>query len=140
MVEYIDSNMRKAEFTFELKDMIVHEETHRQQNQSRNAEQDYISDFNPKSWEERKRYLSQYVEIDAIARMVAYEAEMIFYQLKDTDILKLFASLAPELQKLSFKAQNIIKDYHNVGGDVWRKFLSEVYRYFTEIPTLPEIK
>jgi hypothetical protein len=108
----------------EIESFLWHEDTHKQQNQEKNAEQPYFSDFEPSNWEEVKKYLSQYVEIDSFARCVAEDLWQNGADSKDLNNL--------ESLDMSVTSRNLIRDYKKIGGKVWAKFLQEIYKSYNE--------
>jgi hypothetical protein len=123
-IESIKSGKKANDLKREIESFLWHEETHRQQNQLKNAEQPYIGDFDSNSFEERKAYLSQYCEIDAFARSVAAD---IWKNGADSEDIANLKNL-----KMSFISQNILKDYQEIDGKIYQKFLQEIYRWYNE--------
>lgn len=115
----------KERLTRELKEVYVHENTHEQQNQGKHRLQPYDNGDG-----DLINYLSQYQEIAAMARGVAYalgsristdEHEIIIRAIaNNNDIL----NILPEVHKC------IIDMYKKIGGKVWKKFLKYVYLFF----------
>jgi hypothetical protein len=108
--EYYDDLIKELQHT------LVHEDTHRQQNQFE------LKAKNPDKVP-TKEYLSEPIEIDARAREIAS-------WLKNSG-----CNLEQAIEKVQFnkdtdKFEETIKNYHEIGGSVYHKFLSEIYRYY----------
>jgi hypothetical protein len=114
----------------EIEEVLAHENTHIQQNQLKNIEQSYYNKAS--TWEERKKYLSQYVEIDAFARQVSKSMEDRGFS--ESDISNI------QQLKLSDLSNDLIEDYFRIGGEILQKFLSEIYKWFKEPPVGNEIE
>jgi hypothetical protein len=108
----------------EIEKTIVHEKIHDQQNQLNQSKQPYQNSFTDHA--DYLKYLSQYQEIDAFAKQVAKIMEDRNYSEKDVAAIR--SLQLPEIEK------RLVEDYYEIGGDVLKKFLNEVYRWFTEPP------
>jgi hypothetical protein len=127
-IQNIQKGTNKGLLCTEIEIFLEHEDVHRQQDQLNNNKQPYFSDFDPKKWEEIKKYLSQFQEIPAFARVVAKEMFINGFTEKDLNNLK-------EL-KLTHMAEMIIGNYFKIGGNVLQQFLKEIFNWFNE----PRIK
>lgn len=144
----IDEGKNKEEFKKELIRILVHEDTHRQQDQGKNKEQSYIGDFDSKNEDSSTLYFSQKFEIDAFARSVG--RGIIDAQITLAKVLKLLPS-KPEKRdefslrdfrgsfrkiyskyKLDPQTVALIAEYYLIGGDVWKRFLKRLYEYLPE--------
>jgi len=123
-IENIDSGKSEDLLNVEIESFFVHEETHRQQNQLNISKQPYLGDYDPDNFEMVKKHLSQYQEIPAYARCIAKDLMENGY--KEVDISKLSNLKMTELSKLT------IFTYKEIGGEVWKSFLKEVFNYFSE--------
>lgn len=144
-IDAIENNERKEEFKKELLRVLVHEDTHRQQDQGRNREQPYIGEE-----EGLEKYLSQKFEIDAFARTVgrglidaSVEIETIVNQLPPRpgndgafaqEIYKNKMKKLASKYKLDPLSIVILSKYHLIGGDIWRRFLKRLYEYMRACP------
>ena len=121
----VDRGAHKDEFEVELHEFLVHEETHRQQNQLNSRLQPYYDLSKDATVEETIKHLSQRIEIDANARGVAYEASE---KMSREDLLG--SLIKGDLdEQLSEKATTVLRFYKYIGGDVWRRFLKKAYEY-----------
>jgi hypothetical protein len=107
----------KAEFTIELKRAIVHEDTHRQQHQGA---------FDPAKVpgpdKETPLYLSSPAEIAARGREIAQ-----FFEEQGISVEDAIASIESGTNLGPY--EDVVAWYHEIGGSVLHKYLSEVYRY-----------
>jgi hypothetical protein len=113
----------------EIKEAYIHEETHAQQNQGKHRLQPYDNGDG-----ELKGYLSQYQEISAMARQVAFSVKSRT-KLSDIDTIRAIANNSTKLNKLPVEHKSIIREYRNIGGKAWRDFLKSVYKYFCNADT-----
>jgi hypothetical protein len=124
-INNIKSNKKSDDLKREIESFLWHEETHRQQNQLKSSEQPYTGgDIDPDNWEEQKSYLSQYCEIDAFARSVAADIWKNGADSKDIANLKNL--------KMSYTSKHLIQSYEMIGGEVYKKFLKEIYNWYNE--------
>ena len=124
-----------------MKEVVTHEETHRQSRQLKSTKQSYVSDKTEdepineeEALERRKKYLSQYQEIPAFARAVAENLEESGYT---EDALNHLNVVPDELDldvlvplDISRESKHAIVFYKVIGGDVWNRFLKEIYDWF----------
>ena len=117
-------DLRKR-LTRELKELYIHENTHEQQNQLKHRLQPYDNGDG-----DLVKYLSQYQEIAAMARGVAFalKSRAKFNDLKD--LINAIVNDSPKLNKLPIEHKSTIKQYRQIGGKVWRNFLKHVYLFF----------
>ena len=108
----------------EFIEIYVHEETHEQQNKLKHKLQPYTSDCDLQS------YLSQWQEIPAMARGVAYAIKSRTGIIDDKDIIRAIVNNYEELKLLPESFQKIISQYRIIGGKTWRKFIKNVYNIF----------
>jgi hypothetical protein len=108
----------------EIELFIEHEDTHRQQDQLKNSEQPCVNSMDAQKWESVKKYLSQYQEIPAFARYVARD---IFMNGADESNISNLKNL-----KMSQMSKVIVNNYFKIGGETLKKFLKEIYAWFTE--------
>lgn len=114
----------KKNFYDELSIMLVHEDTHRQQNNGNFSFQNYKNVATNK-----KDYFSQKVEIDAFARGISEE---IMRKINPSSVSELLGYIIHDdknLEKLSYDSQYDIKIYRTIGGKIWDRFLAKVYDY-----------
>ena len=124
----VDRGLRRDEFETELHEFLIHEETHRQQNQLKSRERPYFDLPDEFDQEDVVRHLSQQVEIDANGRGVAYEASKKVPHDSSEDLL--VKLVKGDLDKyLSRKATMVLQYYKKIGGDPWRRFLKKAYEY-----------
>lgn len=123
-IENIKNGQDADDLKKEIESFLWHEETHKQQNQEKNSKQPYFSDFDSNNWEEVKRYLSQYVEIDAFARAVA--ADIWGNGADSKDLAKL------EQLPMTQMSKSIVQSYKQINGKVWHKFLTEISNWYNE--------
>jgi hypothetical protein len=114
----------RDDFLKNLKDFYVHEDTHAQQNIGKHKFQQYYDgpDLN--------KYVSQFQEIPAFAREVAYVIKSRL-GLEVNDAIKLITNgTEKELIQLPIKDVAVIKQYRVADKKVLKKFLKEVYRFY----------
>jgi hypothetical protein len=109
----------------ELKEIYVHENTHEQQNQLKHRLQPYDDGDG-----DLIDYLSQYQEIAAMARGVAYALESRVKFHDEKDLIRSIASDSKKLDKLPIVYKSTIRQYRQIGGKVWKEFLKHVYLFF----------
>jgi hypothetical protein len=110
----------KSNLTIELKRAIAHEDTHRQQDQ---IGMDASRIASPSDG--TRKYLSQPQEIDARARELAY-----FFENEKCNAKEALRRIE-QMDSLGSYTE-VVQWYHLIGGSIYKKFLSEVYRYFYE--------
>jgi hypothetical protein len=107
----------KNEVVVELKRALTHEDTHRQEDQG---------NFNAKKVPGPENYtpvyLSHPAEINARAREIAYAQEQQGFNLEQA-----IENIEEEKNIEGF--EEVVWWYHEIGGSVYNKFLSEIYRY-----------
>jgi hypothetical protein len=111
----------------ELKEIYVHEETHEQQNQGKNRLQPYDNGDG-----DLEKYLSQYQEIPAMARSIAYTLK-IKTNLDYKEVIRAIINDDTILQTLPDDFKIAIKLYRNINGKVWREFLKQAYVLLSSI-------
>jgi len=107
----------------EIKEFIVHENTHKQQDKENISESNYYND------QDINKYLSQREEIAPMAHGIAYTLSSRT-GLNDDEIVKAIANNDPILKTLPKKDQAVIDLYRQIGGKVWKLFLKKVYYFF----------
>ena len=115
----------KERLSRELKEMYVHENTHDQQNQLKHRLQPYDDGDG-----DLVKYLSQYQEIAAMARGVAYALESRSYSLDDKELIRAIVNHSDIIYSLPVVHIDTINLYRHIGGKVWKNFLKHVYLYF----------
>jgi hypothetical protein len=122
----------KDELKTELYEFLVHEETHRQQNQLNQYKQKYTDLPINATSEDADKHVSQKVEIDANGRGIAYEAlKKIPHNSKDELIKKIITENKIDLDILSDKSKALLLAYRRIGGKVWRKFIRRLYDFIS---------
>jgi hypothetical protein len=114
---------RKMMLLKEIESAIVHEETHSQQNQKKFADQKVI-----RGETDYYGYLSQPHEIAAFARMFSFEIRR--FQKDDEKAIKAIQS--GDTRGITASNRNVLQSYQQIGGDVYKRLISEMVRYITE--------
>jgi hypothetical protein len=119
-----DEEKLKEELKIELKRIITHEDTHRQQDQK-----GFDMSKVPGPDKPTKEYLSHPTEIAAWGREIAQYLEP--YGLKEALQFVEFQTFEDKEKDKAIKQdiKDVIQWYHSIGGSVYNKFLSEIYRY-----------
>ena len=112
----------------EITDCLVHEDTHRQQNQTSSEKDPYKK----KDEDNPDEYYMQTRETSAYARQIAEQYRKKKYDVKTT-VRNLIKCTSESLSPLESSSKSDAERYKQIGGKVWRKFLEEVYMYFQEI-------
>jgi hypothetical protein len=119
IIENSNEDDIKEDLIKEIQFNLMHEDTHRQQNQG-NLKYQKLPNLSKIT---TKKYLSHYTEIDARAREISY-----WLKQNGNDLDKSLEKIQKNIDTGPHK--DTIKWYHEIGGSVYHKFLSEIYRFF----------
>ena len=105
---------------------MAHENVHRQQHQGRFWDLRKDSKIDPET--DYPGYVAQGHEVDAHSAGVAEEWTRINRDPRD----RLEKLSRADFSDLTERTRFLVEEYRTIGGETWRRFLDEVYRYLEE--------